>query len=121
MRRGSVEISVPVATSWTQVAPDLLDAIRAQYRLDWNGLHGHGHWLRVRENGLRLATTTGAPEMHVLRCGAAGNRERTRSPVARPRHHDEGLAGAVVLPGDGGGGRDVDDIAGPQLVQLPVE
>lgn len=46
--------------SWTQVSPDLLDAIRAQYRLDWDGLHGHGHWLRVRENGLRLATTTGA-------------------------------------------------------------
>lgn len=39
---------------------ELIRAIRQQYRLAWNGLHGAGHWARVLENGLRLAKTTGA-------------------------------------------------------------
>jgi uncharacterized protein len=38
----------------------LLDAIRAEYALSWNGIHGFAHWMRVRENGLRLAAWTGA-------------------------------------------------------------
>jgi len=35
-------------------------AVRQQYRLDWDGIHGFPHWERVRENGLRLAGLTGA-------------------------------------------------------------
>lgn len=39
----------------------LLEAIRAQYVLDFDfGIHGVSHWRRVRENGLRLAEQTGA-------------------------------------------------------------
>jgi len=38
----------------------LIEIIRAQFRLDWHGIHGARHWSRVRENGLRLATQTGA-------------------------------------------------------------
>jgi uncharacterized protein len=38
----------------------VIAAIRAQYRLDWDGIHGLAHWERVRENGLRLARRTGA-------------------------------------------------------------
>lgn len=38
----------------------LLERIRSQYRLDWQGMHGAGHWARVRINGLRLAESTGA-------------------------------------------------------------
>jgi uncharacterized protein len=38
----------------------LIAAIRAQYRLAWDGIHGLAHWERVRENGLRLAGSTGA-------------------------------------------------------------
>jgi uncharacterized protein len=38
----------------------LIQAIRNQYRLSWNGLHGPNHWARVLENGLRLAEKTGA-------------------------------------------------------------
>ena len=33
----------------------LLETIRQQYRLPWDGIHGIGHWARVRENGLRIA------------------------------------------------------------------
>jgi len=38
----------------------VIAAVRAQYRLDWDGIHGLAHWERVRENGLRLAGSTGA-------------------------------------------------------------
>jgi uncharacterized protein len=39
----------------------LLSALRTRYVLDWErGIHGIRHWLRVRENGLRLARRTGA-------------------------------------------------------------
>ena len=39
---------------------ELLDAIRCQYRLSWTGIHGVGHWARVLDTGLRLASVTGA-------------------------------------------------------------
>lgn len=38
----------------------LLAAIRSGYALDWDGIHGASHWARVKENGLRLARSTGA-------------------------------------------------------------
>lgn len=47
-------------TDWHHVTADLLAAIRAQYRLHWDGIHGIHHWERVRDNGLRLAASTGA-------------------------------------------------------------
>jgi uncharacterized protein len=34
--------------------------LRSQFVLDWQGIHGAAHWARVRANGLRLATITGA-------------------------------------------------------------
>ena len=39
---------------------ELIQVIRKQFVLNWRGLHGAPHWVRVRENGLRLAETTGA-------------------------------------------------------------
>ena len=42
------------------VRQSLLEAVRDQYSLAWNGIHGLDHWERVRENGLRLAGLTGA-------------------------------------------------------------
>jgi uncharacterized protein len=38
----------------------LIEVIRAQFKLDWHGIHGAPHWARVRENGLKLAALTGA-------------------------------------------------------------
>lgn len=38
----------------------LLQAIRGQYRLSWNGTHGIGHWARVYTNGVAIAGGTGA-------------------------------------------------------------
>jgi uncharacterized protein len=42
------------------IEKQLIEIIRAQFKLDWHGIHGANHWARVRENGLRLAETTGA-------------------------------------------------------------
>ncbi len=39
---------------------ELITTIRAQFALDWHGIHGIQHWERVRDNGLRLALATGA-------------------------------------------------------------
>jgi uncharacterized protein len=41
-------------------APSLIAAIKRQYRLDWNGIHGSAHWARVRNNGLALSEHNGA-------------------------------------------------------------
>ncbi len=38
----------------------ILTAIRDQYALAWNGLHGISHWARVFENGMSIARKNGA-------------------------------------------------------------
>ena len=38
----------------------ILPILRDCFSLDWDGIHGIGHWRRVRDNGLRLAAVTGA-------------------------------------------------------------
>lgn len=58
---------LPIATDYPEsaiIVPEFLEWVRSQYRMNWHGLHGYQHWLRVRENGLRLAEMTGAkPEL----------------------------------------------------------
>ena len=41
----------------TLITRKLIEAIREQYPLPWNGIHGIGHWARVRENGFCIATS----------------------------------------------------------------
>jgi uncharacterized protein len=38
----------------------VLEAVREIYALNWNGIHGISHWMRVYENGMRLSSRTGA-------------------------------------------------------------
>ena len=49
---------------------DLIQFLRRQYRLSWEGIHGVSHWARVAENGLRLSPLTGA-NAHVVELFAA--------------------------------------------------
>ena len=42
------------------ISPGLINFLRSEFRLDWRGIHGAGHWARVRYNGLCLARRTGA-------------------------------------------------------------
>ena len=41
------------------VSKELIRRIRQEFRLSWYGIHGISHWIRVRDNGLRLARMTG--------------------------------------------------------------
>lgn len=42
------------------IPQELIDYIKQTYALHWNGLHGWAHWVRVYENGMRLAQLNGA-------------------------------------------------------------
>ena len=42
------------------LSPELIQTILNEYQLHWKGVHGIAHWARVLENGLRLASCTGA-------------------------------------------------------------
>ncbi|HLP47822.1 MAG TPA: hypothetical protein VK469_17900 [Candidatus Kapabacteria bacterium] len=42
------------------VSEKLINRIKEEFGLEWSGIHGYPHWIRVRENGLFLAKTTGA-------------------------------------------------------------
>lgn len=42
------------------ITNSLLDDIRKQFLINWNGIHGISHWARVYDNGMQLATHTGA-------------------------------------------------------------
>ena len=42
------------------ISRDLVRHLRANFALDWGGIHGAPHWARVHLIGLRLARQTGA-------------------------------------------------------------
>jgi uncharacterized protein len=42
------------------ISAGLICMLKRKFQLEWNGLHGAGHWARVRQNGLTLAGLTGA-------------------------------------------------------------
>lgn len=42
------------------ISRELMRLIRQEFMLDWDGIHGIQHWIRVRDNGIRLAELTGA-------------------------------------------------------------
>ncbi len=44
----------------TLITSQFVQAIRAEFQLDWRGIHGVGHWARVRSNGLTIAAANGA-------------------------------------------------------------
>jgi uncharacterized protein len=70
----------------------LLAAIRSEYALSWNGIHGISHWTRVRENGLRLARETGA-QVAVVECFAYLHDAKRQNDGRDPEH---GRRGAVL-------------------------
>ena len=44
----------------TLITSQFIQAIRKEFRLDWRGIHGVGHWARVRANGLTIAAANSA-------------------------------------------------------------
>ena len=74
----------------------LLAAIRAEYALSWDGIHGIAHWRRVCENGLRLAAQTGA-QIAVVECFAYLHDSRRLNDGSDPDHGRRGAELARAL------------------------
>lgn len=77
----------------------LFAAIRGGYILDWDGIHGAAHWARVRENGLRLAESTGA-RVDVVELFALLHDSRRRNEAIDDGHGARGARLARELHGE---------------------
>ncbi len=99
----------PIPPGWEAVLVRCITAVRARYRLRWNGLHGVGHWARVLENGLRLATATPGIRADVVSGFAVLHDSCRHNDLTDPGHgdraavlvrqlHDEGI---LPLDADG--------------------
>jgi uncharacterized protein len=83
----------------------LIETIRKQYVLSWNGIHGISHWTRVRENGLWLAERTGANSQVVELFAYLHDSKRTndgRDPGhgERAAHLAQSLQGSTIRLSD---------------------
>jgi uncharacterized protein len=77
---------------------ELLHAVRSQFVLDWKGIHGVPHWVRVRENGLLLARRTGA-RPDVVELFALFHDSRRLNDGHDPGHGERGAAFAKSMAG----------------------
>jgi uncharacterized protein len=77
----------------------LVERLRPRYRLDWHGIHGWHHWVRVRENGLRLAPATGADPL-VVELFALFHDIGRHNDWSDPEHGRRGAAAAAELAGE---------------------
>ena len=72
------------------ITSQLITAVLDNYPLSINGIHGISHWVRVRENGLRLAKQTGANELIIELFAIFHDSQR----VSDWSDYDHGLRGA---------------------------
>jgi len=49
-----------------EITPELLDFIRSRFKLGFESIHGYNHWMRVCENGLRLAVQNGTDRRTII-------------------------------------------------------
>jgi uncharacterized protein len=80
------------------VTPELIEVVRDQYALDWHGLHGISHFNRVRENGLRVAESTGAM-LHIVQLFAFLHDSKRVNDAKDPGHGPRAAAFARELNG----------------------
>jgi uncharacterized protein len=76
----------------------LIQEIRAQFALDWRGIHGSTHWARVRANGLLLAKSTGA-DVEVIEYFSLLHDAKRQSDGADPNHGPRAAEWAQDLRG----------------------
>ena len=72
--------------------PALIQHLKAQFCLDWHGIHGIRHWSRVRYNGLLMARENNA-SVHVVELFAFFHDSRRFNDHRDPEH---GLRGAEL-------------------------
>ena len=68
------------------ITPPLLVRVMAGYRLGLSGIHGPGHWRRVRANGLALAALTNGADATVVELFALLHDSRRLNDNHDPEH-----------------------------------
>ena len=86
------------------ITPLLIEAIRAQYGLPWNGTHGVAHWARVRENGLLIAEKHPQVNQKVVELFAVFHDSRRQNDGWDHGYGHRGGELAKLLRGSNGGG-----------------
>jgi uncharacterized protein len=81
------------------ITQQLIEAIRKQYLLPWNGFHGIGHWSRVRENGLCIAARLANVNVVVVELFAIFHDAKRRNEGIDIGHGYRGAALAKKLRG----------------------
>ena len=81
-----------------EITPLLIQTILEDYQLPWRGVHGITHWARVLENGLRLASSTGAQTQVVVLFAVFHDSKRTNE-SKDPGHGRRGAEFAKTLNG----------------------
>jgi uncharacterized protein len=78
--------------SFAVISRKLLDRVMGGYRLDPAGIHGPGHWRRVRANGLALAARTEGADHEVIELFALLHDSRRIDDDEDPDHGDRAAA-----------------------------
>ena len=81
------------------ISNQLILAIKDQFQLNWNGIHGVSHWARVYENGLQLAESTGANKK-VVKLFALFHDSQRLNESWDPDHGPRGAHLAELLRGE---------------------
>lgn len=74
----------------------LMGRIRADFRLDWHGIHGASHWARVMFHGLSLCQATGA-DAAVIRAFALLHDSQRHNDGEDPEHGSRAAQFARML------------------------
>ena len=82
----------------TIISQTLIDEIRNQYALNWHGIHGINHLLRVHEIGVTLAEMNGA-KRHVVELFAFLHDAKRRNDSYDPKHGPRAAKFARKLQG----------------------
>ena len=80
------------------ITSELIRAVRHQFALDWQGIHGIRHWTRVFANGTLIARTTQA-NIRVVQLFALFHDSCRQSEGADPEHGPRGAELALHLHG----------------------
>ncbi len=81
------------------ISRELIEAIGKQYKLPWDGVHGIGHWARVRENGLCIAATLPGANLDVVELFAVFHDARRKNESIDAGHGRRGAELAKSLRG----------------------
>jgi uncharacterized protein len=85
------------ATAATLITRPLVARVMGGYRLGLAGIHGPGHWRRVRANALALATLTEGADPHVVELFALLHDSRRLNDDHDPEHGPRAAALAREL------------------------